>query len=53
MYSAQSSKSFLVGHRHVEIIGSGKERNEILGNISDRTYKQGQIWFVSLLFKIR
>ena len=53
MYSVQSSKSFLVGHRHVEIITSGKERNEILDNISDRTYKQGQIWLVSLLFKIR
>ena len=46
MYSVQSSKSFLVGHRHVEIIGSSKERNKISNNISDRTYKQGQIWLV-------
>ena len=43
MYGVQSSKSFLVGHRHVEIIGSSKERNKISNNISDRTYKQGQI----------
>ena len=28
VYSVQSSKSFLVGHRHVEIIGSSKERNK-------------------------
>ena len=46
MYGVQSSKSFLVGHRHVEIIGSSKERNKISNNISDRTYKQGQIWLV-------
>ena len=46
MYSVQSSKSFLVGHRHVEIIGSSKERNKNSDNISDRTYKQGQIWLI-------
>ena len=46
MYGVQSSKSFLVGHRHVEIIGSSKERNKISNNISDRRYKQGQIWLV-------
>ena len=46
MYGVQSSKSFLVGHRHIEIIGSSKERNKISNNISDRTYKQGQIWSV-------
>ena len=43
MYSVQSSKSFLVGHRHVEVIGSSKERNEknkISDNISDRTYSK-------------
>ena len=49
MYSVQSSKSFLVGHRHIEIIGSSKERNKISDNISDRTYKQGQIWLVNCL----
>ena len=43
MYSVQSSKSFLLGHRHVEIIGSSKERNKISDNISDRTYKQGKL----------
>ena len=46
MYSVQSSKSFLVGHRHVEIIGSSKERNKTSDNIGDKTYKQGQIWLV-------
>ena len=46
MYSVQSSKSFLVGHRHVEIIGSNKERNKISDNIGDKTYKQGQIWLI-------
>ena len=46
VYGVQSSKSFLVGHRHIEIIGSSKERNKISNNISDRTYKQGQIWLV-------
>ena len=46
MYSVQSSKSFLVGHRHVEVIGSSKERNKISDNISDTAYKQGQIWLV-------
>ena len=28
MYGVQSSKSFLVGHRHIEIIGSSKEWNK-------------------------
>ena len=46
MYGVQSSKSFLVGHRHIEIIGSSKERNKISNNISDKTYEQGQIWLV-------
>ena len=49
MYSVQSSKSFLVGHRHIEIIDSSKERNKISDNISDRTYKQVQIWLVNCL----
>ena len=40
MYGVQSSKSFLVGHRHIEIIGSSKERNKISNNISDKKYKQ-------------
>ena len=40
MYGVQSSKSFLVGHRHIEIIGSSKEWNKISNNISDRTYTQ-------------
>ena len=46
MYGVQSSKSFLVGRRHVEIIGSSKERNKISNNISDKRYKQRQIWLV-------
>ena len=46
MYSVKNSKSFLVGHRHVEIIGSSKERNKISDSIGDKTYEQGQIWLV-------
>ena len=53
MYGVQSSKSFLVGHRHVEIIGSSKERNKISNNISDRTYNQGQICLVSGFWLVR
>ena len=45
MYSVQSSKSFLVGYRHVEIIGSSKERNKISDDISDRTYKHSNFEF--------
>ena len=52
MYGVQSSKSFLVGHRHVEIIGSSKERNKNSNNISDRTYKQGQSWFDLCLYDL-
>ena len=53
MYGVQSSKSFLVGHHHVEIIGSSsKERNKNSNNISDRTYKQGQSWFDLCLYDL-
>ena len=53
MYGVQSFKSFLVGHHHVEIIGSSsKERNKNSNNISDRTYKQGQSWFDLCLYDL-
>ena len=52
MYGVQSSKSFLVGHHHVEIIGSSKERNQNSNNISDRPYQQGQSWFDLCLYDL-
>ena len=53
MYGVQSFKGFLVGHHHVEIIGSSsKERNKNSNNISDRTYKQGQSWFDLCLYDL-
>jgi len=33
MYSVQSSKSFLVKHRHVQIIGSKQQREEMKSQI--------------------
>ena len=49
MYGVQSSKSFLVGHRHIEIIGSSKEWNKISNNISDRTYTKARFGLDSIL----